>query len=79
MTNEYNFFNRFNLKSESEVNDLLNRLTKEQSLYFLIESVKHAYENGVYTLHESELISKSIRLLHTPREVKNDENKKGDE
>lgn len=72
MNNEYNFFNRFNLKSENEVSDLLNNLTKEQSLYFLIESVKYGYENGVYTLYESELISKSIRLLNTPREVKND-------
>lgn len=74
MTNEYNFFNRFNLKSEKEVNDLINNLTKEQSLYFLIESVRFSYEKGCYSLYESELISKSIRLLHTPREVKNDEN-----
>lgn len=79
MTNEYNFFNRFNLKSEKEVNDLINNLTKEQSLYFLIESVKFAYENNIYKLHESELISKSIRVLYSPPNSESVENKKGDE
>jgi hypothetical protein len=73
MTNEYNFFNRFNLKSEKEVDELVNNLTKEQSLFFLIESVKHSYEKGLFNLHESELISKSIRMLYTPSKIKNDE------
>lgn len=79
MSNDYNYFNRFNLKSEKEVNDLIDNLTKEQSLYFLIESVKYSYENGGYNLHESELISKCIRLLYSPPNIKSAENKKGDE
>ena len=73
MTNDYNFFNRFNLKTEKEVNELINNLTKEQSLYFLIESVKHSYEKGVFNLHESELISKSIRMLYSPPKQENNE------
>ena len=44
MSNDYGFFNSFNLKTEKEVNELMNNLTKEESLYFLVESVKYSYE-----------------------------------
>jgi len=73
MSNEYNFFGKFNVKTEKEVDDLINELTKQQSLYFLIESVKYSYEKGLFSLHESELISKSIRILYSPPKQENNE------
>jgi hypothetical protein len=72
MSNDYGFFNSFNLKTEKEVNELMNNLTKEESLYFLVESVKYSYEKGLFNLHEAELMSKSIRMLYLPPELKND-------
>ena len=33
------------------------------SIYYLIESVKSAYRKGAFTIGETEVISKSIRVL----------------
>jgi len=36
---------------------------KEQAVFLLVQAVKYAYHNGIYSLGESEIISKSIRVL----------------
>jgi hypothetical protein len=38
-------------------------MDKEQAIYLLVQAIKHAYHSGVYSLGESEVISKSIRIL----------------
>ena len=42
---------------------LLQTMDKDSSLYLLIQAVKYAHESGVYSLGESEVISKCIRTL----------------
>ena len=75
----YNIFDIFKFKNDEEFQALLDSLNKEQSIYFLINSVKHANRQGVYTLEESELISKCIRKLYSPNENQSDVNEKRDE
>jgi uncharacterized Fe-S cluster-containing radical SAM superfamily enzyme len=49
-------------KSE-DIENLIDGLTEEQAKYMLVQAVQMGYRNGLYSLTESELISKSLRML----------------
>jgi hypothetical protein len=38
-------------------------MNKDHALYYLIESVKASYKRGAFTIGETEVISKAIRVL----------------
>ena len=46
-----------------DIENLIDNLTEEQAKFMLIRAVQMAYKNGLYSLTESELISKSLRTL----------------
>lgn len=46
-----------------DIENLIDGLTEEQAKYMLVRAVQMAYRNGLYSLTESELISKSLRML----------------
>lgn len=46
-----------------DIENLIDGLTEEQSKYMLIHAIQMAYRNGLYSLTESEIISKSLRML----------------
>jgi hypothetical protein len=56
-------FNSIPLLSEDHLDVLLQTMDKDSSLYVLIQAVKYGHESGVYSLGESEVISKCIRIL----------------
>ena len=56
-------FNSIPLLSENHLDTLLETLDKERSIYLLVQAVKHGYDSGIYTIGESEVISKCIRVL----------------
>jgi hypothetical protein len=58
-----NLFGSINLLSEDHLDMILSTMDKEHSIYYLVESVKSAHKKGAFTLGESEVISKSIRIL----------------
>ena len=58
-----NLFGTIDLLSEDHLELILSTMDKEHALYYLIESVKIAHFKGVYSIGESEVISKSIRTL----------------
>ena len=66
-------FNTIPLLSEDHLDVLLQTMDKDSSLYLLIQSVKYAHESGVYSLGESEVISKCIRTLSKIEETTEDE------
>jgi hypothetical protein len=37
-------------------------MDKEHGIYYLTQAVKYAYQAGIYSIGECEIISKSIRL-----------------
>ena len=45
-------------------------MDKDQASYLLIQAVSHAYHSGVYTIGESEVISKAIRIISKKEEDK---------
>ena len=66
-------FNTIPLLSEDHLDVLLQTMDKDSSLYLLIQAVKYAHESGVYSLGESEVISKCIRTLSKIEEPIQDE------
>jgi hypothetical protein len=58
-----NLFGTINLLNEDHLDLILSTMTKDHSIYYLVEAVKSAHKRGAYTIGESEVISKSIRVL----------------
>lgn len=56
-------FNSVPLLTEDHLQTILDVMDKEQAIFLLVQAVKCAYHNGTYSLGESEVISKSIRIL----------------
>jgi hypothetical protein len=56
-------FNSIPLLTEDHLETIIQTLDKEHSIYYLVQAVKYAHEQGVYSLGESEILSKSIRIL----------------
>jgi predicted ATP-dependent serine protease len=46
-----------------DIENLIDNLSEEQAKFMVIRAVQMAYKNGVYSLTESELVSKSLRML----------------
>jgi hypothetical protein len=66
-------FNSIPLYNESHLDAILDSMDKDQSIYYLIQAVSHAYHSGVYTIGESEIISKAIRTVTKKEEEKEKE------
>jgi hypothetical protein len=56
-------FNTIPLLSEDHLEVLLQSMDNGSATYLLIQAVKYGHESGVYSLGESEVISKCIRIL----------------
>lgn len=58
-----NLFGSINLLSEDHLDLILSTMDREHAVYYLVESVKSAHKRGAFTIGESEVISRSIRVL----------------
>jgi len=66
MDNENNIgylFGSIGFKSPKDVELLIENLNSEQALIFVTKALDDAYNKGVFSMIESEIISKSIRIL----------------
>jgi hypothetical protein len=61
-------FNTIPLLNEDHLEIILATMDEKTALYYLTQAVKFAYQNGIYSLGECEVISKSIRLVHRTSE-----------
>jgi hypothetical protein len=59
-------FNTIPLLNDGHLEIMISTMDEKTALYYLTQAVNFAYQNGVYSLGECEIISKSIRLLHRP-------------
>ncbi len=67
-------FNVIPLMDDNHVDLLLSTMTKETAIYYLTHAVNLAYHNGMYSLGESEVLSKSIRVLNNSETTSTDSN-----
>jgi hypothetical protein len=56
-------FDSLRFYSLEDLETFIKNMTSEQAIYCLIEATKYSYNQGIYTLEESEILSKIIRLL----------------
>lgn len=56
-------FDTFQFENSSDVDYFINSLTSEDSNNCIIQAVISAYKRGAFTITESEVLSKSLRLL----------------
>jgi hypothetical protein len=61
-------FNLITLESDTQLELILTTMNKSNATYILTQAVKYAYEQGCFSIGESEVISKSIRVLGRPEE-----------
>jgi len=61
-------FNSINYRKIEELNKFIDNMNLDQALYCLIQATKHGHNRGIYSIEESEVISKSIRILTNPPE-----------
>ena len=66
INNNTKLFDFLQCNSNDELNKLINSIEKEQSLFYITQAVKSAYKRGCFSLEESEIISKSLRVISTP-------------
>jgi hypothetical protein len=58
-------FNSVAYYKPEDIELIIDNLNFEQSFYMLIQALEYAHQHSVYSLQESELISKSIRILNS--------------
>ncbi len=56
-------FGKIPLYNKSHIDSIINTIDENMAVYYLTQAVSHAFDSGIYTLGESEIISKSIRIL----------------
>jgi len=56
-------FEDVEIYNPEDIEKLIDGLTEEQAKFMLVRAVQMAYRSGLYSLTESELISKSLRML----------------
>lgn len=56
-----------------DLNNFITNMTPDQGLYILIQAVRAAHSRGIFSIEESETVSKSIRIItsssNTPQET----------
>ena len=57
-------FDTIQYMDDSSLGKFLDNLKKEQALFVISESVRYAFEKGVFNIKESEAISRSLRVLN---------------
>ena len=55
-----NLFGTIDILSEDHLNIMLTTMDKDSSLYFILEA---AHKRGAFTIGETEVISKAIRVI----------------
>ena len=56
-------FDTIVIKNSEDFDKFLNEITDEQKIYVLKLGIQTAFESGVFSLQESEILSKSVRTI----------------
>ena len=55
-------FESIPIQSEEHLEVILETMDKDHAIYYLTQAVKYAYQAGIFSLGECEVLSKSIRV-----------------
>ena len=68
-------FNTIPLYSEEHLEMILDTMTESEAKYFAIQALVHSFKSGTFTLGESEVVSKVVRILSKNTEEQTQEEK----
>ena len=57
-------FDKIEITNSTDYENLLDNLNRDQALYMIYSAIEKSHANGVFNLSETELVSKSLRLLN---------------
>lgn len=61
-------FERINIQSSEDFEKLVDELNPEQATFIIQVALEKAYTSGIFTLSESEILSKALRLNNKKEE-----------
>jgi len=56
-------FEEVAIYNPEDIDSLIDNLTEEQAKFMLMKSIQMSYKHGLFSLPESEIVSKSLRIL----------------
>lgn len=62
-------FNRIPLLNENHIDILLQTMDKETSIYYLTQAISYAYDAGIFSIGEVEILSKAIRMSNKSEKI----------
>lgn len=57
-------FESIPIQTEEHLDAIITTMNKEHGIYYLTQAVKYAYQSGIFSLGECEVISKAIRITN---------------
>jgi hypothetical protein len=66
-------FGSISLKNEDHLQVLIDTMDENNAIYIITQAIKYAFNQGAYSIGETEVLSKSIRVLNRPKNTPNDE------
>ena len=70
--NSIPLFDRIQINTSEDFDNLIDTLTYEQADYIIKIALEKAFNSGIYSLSESEILSKSLRLKNKNTETISD-------
>jgi hypothetical protein len=67
--NSLPLFDRIQIQNSEDFDNLIDTLTYEQADYIIKIALEKAFNSGIYSLTESEILSKSLRLKNKNTEI----------
>jgi hypothetical protein len=61
-------FDRINIQSSEDFEKLIDELNVDQANFIIQVALEKAYSSGIFTLSESEILSKALRLKNNKEE-----------
>ena len=58
-------FNSIVYYDENQLEEIINNIDLPQSYFFISQALQTSFRNNVFSLHESEIVSKSLRILNS--------------
>ena len=67
--NSLPLFDRIQIQNSEDFDNLIDTLTYEQADYIIKIALEKAFNSGIFSLTESEILSKSLRLKNKNTEI----------
>ncbi len=70
----FQLFDRINIQSSEDFDALINELNQDQASFVIQIALEKAYNSGIFSLSEAEILSKSLRIKNNiPKSNSNNE------